>query len=655
MAINSSGLLGPLKVEIPADSLNGLCHNLRLLAMPSVISRRWKKILVLFLAFSPALFTAQRVWDQAVDVGNWDDWETATFLDKWRDGTLAWSDLYAAQIQHRMVFPRLLVIALAELSAGDFRANIYAIQVLFCVASFLLLVMLRRTLPGSPWRWPLWFSMNLLLFSPMHFETQLWGAQLWSTTVMPCALTAIMILATRPSTLAQSWQRLGLALLLTEVATHSFAHGLALWPTCLVMLWANPAFGSWRTRLAQSAVLLTTAGLSLWAYFTNFINVAFHAYNLKPGDHAMKGASSLFEGDHVQKAVEFFTGFIGAWFARSPFLGHPLEFAQTLGIATLLLGGVLVATCLLWKECRNRYHQALPWLGLTAYVVTVGLMLSKRAADTGVHRAVMIRYLAINEYALIALLGLSAVVGPLWLTAVWRWAQYWRKNSPLTDLPNGTQAIVGATLLTAFCALQLPLWQYGLHLSEVWHRGRRHGQALMLLLPHLQEQKKLISMRPLCKSYDYCLEAMHTLQRIGLQHTAPLLTPELKWFTQDKKPLVGDKATVTSSQLDGAGIWQIGGHARFGAETPVDLVLFVQHGRIIGIGQPTPKPALRLFGLDFDVANIEEFPVSALHIWRAQLDTKLVPEPSGPVELWALDVRNRRVVRFAETIRPPQP
>ncbi len=93
--------------------------------MPCSLLKRWKSLLLLLLIFAPALYTAKLVVRYAVDVGCWDMWENGELLGKWHEGKLTFHDLYAPQIQHRILFPRLIIIALTNLSGGDFRWEDY--------------------------------------------------------------------------------------------------------------------------------------------------------------------------------------------------------------------------------------------------------------------------------------------------------------------------------------------------------------------------------------------------------------------------------------------------------------------------------------------------------------------------------------------------
>ena len=112
---------------------------------------RWRWWLWTLIAFTPGIVLAVLVAKYAVDIGCWDVWENAPLLEKWKTGTLRWADLYAAQIQHRIVVPRLIIIALHTMSGGDFRWEIYFTFAVLALSAILVWRLLVTTL-GSPLR-----------------------------------------------------------------------------------------------------------------------------------------------------------------------------------------------------------------------------------------------------------------------------------------------------------------------------------------------------------------------------------------------------------------------------------------------------------------------------------------------------------------------
>jgi hypothetical protein len=598
--------------------------------------------LLVLLVFAPALFTAKLVWTKAVDVGTWDMWENAALLQKWHDGSLTWGDLYAPQIQHRIVVPRLIILAMTHLSGGDFRWEMYANYLLIATVAVLVWRLVNRTLGGSPWRWPLMFAFNLLLFCPMHYQQLLWGSSMWSLIPMPCLLGGILLLTPRESR-TTSWWRFAAVILLAQIATHSFAHGLATWPILLGLMLINPALGPMRHRVVITGVGAAIAAVTIGLYFTNFVNVAAHAYGLKPGEHALLAGSGLFEGDHLRMAVRFFFAFLGTWFSRTPFVDRPVDHAVVLGQITFAVFAAVAIFAL-----RHRlWRSTLPWLALAAYVLVVGVMMSKRGADTDDHRAVTPRYLAISQQFLIATIAMTATLGAVFRRADDRW----REKHPSEAESSSTVARTsGIVLLTAFCTAQIPVWQYGLHLVEVWHHARRQAQALLLFLPHVQDQGRLISMEPLDMELSnwHCIDQVNILMKLGLLRTRPLESPELKQFAEDK-PLPASKAELTTAELREDGTLELNGHARFTVGQPVDAVLIVHNGRVISLGQPAPRHVLRIYGLDYEFSNTTEVQVTDMYLWHARVKLPAAGS-NAPIELWALDVKQRRISQLGSTI-----
>lgn len=600
------------------------------------------KWLLLLLVFSPAIYTGKLVWDSAVDVGCWDMWENAPLLKKWREGTLTWADLYAPQIQHRIVIPRLLIILLHTLSGGDFRWENYFTWMVFAGNAVMLWLLLGRTLGDAGWRWPLMFAFNLLLFCPIHFQIVMWGSSMWAALPMAFVLGSLLLLNPREE-VKNPWWRFGGAVLLAEGATHSFAHGIGIWPMVLGLFLFQTKLGSMRLRLILSGIWVAIAAVTLGFYFTNFINVAHHAYNLKPGDNAFEtGGGSLFQEGRLGAMLRFFFGFIGTWFARTPFIDHPLQTAIFLGQCTC----AIIAGLVLFTLRAKLVKVTLPWLGLAVYVVVVGLMLSKRASDIGEHRAVTPRYTAVSQYLLVAGLAMTATLGTVFRRA----GERWREKHPddLPELKTGGQGAlrtVGVVVFTVFCTAQIPVWEYGSHLWRQWHLARRQSQALLLFLPHLNEQRGLISLKTLDmeKKNWNVLDAVNTLQGLNLLRTRPLSTPELQSFAREKKPLSLDKADVSEARLLEDGTLDLTGTARFNVGEPVDAVLVVQNGRVVTLGQPAPKHLLRIFALDYEFGNVEDVPVKDMYPWKVRLK---LASPDAPIELWALNVEQRTITKL---------
>jgi hypothetical protein len=579
-----------------------------------------KRLLLILLVCAPVFFTARLVQQKAVDVGCWDMWENGMLMKKWHDGNLHWSDLYAPQIQHRIVIPRLLIIALTTLSGGDFRWEQYFTLFLFVLDAWLLWRLLCATLGDSPWRWPLMLAINLLVFCPMHYQILFWGSSMWGAIPMPCLLAALLVMLRENWS---PWLRLGLCALLAEVATHSFTHGLLVWPVLLVFLLLQKSATPIKTRLAMAGVWLALAAVTFGFYFHDFKNMAYHAYDLKVGDSAMGKGASLFSADSLPKVIGFFFAFLGNWFARTPFADHPLENARTLGAVTfalfLAMAGLLTCT----QEGRARWRESLPWLALAAYVLLISAMVAAGRSQIGEHRAVTPRYLNISQFLLISMLPLAGMVGAV-LRSLWK------------DSAAERFQLTGACLLAAFVTAQIPVWQYGLHLTDVWYHARRQAQALLLFLPYVTPANLNVLDKD-SKQWNCLRDAVIPLKEIGLLKFGPLKTPQLTEFRR-QEPLGKEKAALTAARFREDGSIELSGTARFSIFQPADAVLIANGEKVIALGQPQARPLLRIYGLDFEFSNTEDVSVASMFPWKGIIDAGAVPDGTTTLDLWALDV-----------------
>lgn len=614
-----------------------------------------KRLLLIALVFSPAIFTAKLVWEKAVDVGCWDSWENATVLQNWqdfRDGKTTGAEfgrfLYSSQIQHRIVVPRLLIIGLSHLGNGDFRWEQYFTFFILLLDAALIGLLLRRTVGEAPWSWALMLAVNLLLFCPIHYQILFWGSSMWGSLPVPCLLGILVLLAAPRGT--GFWWRVILSMILAEIATHSFAHGLAIWPVLwlLVLLFHEVPL---RRRVTAGILVALVAGVTIAFYFHNFINVAHHAYDLRPGDPAMKDTGSIFEGDRLAQAWRFFIAFLGSWFARTPFAEHPLGAARILGVVTFLLLAAVLAVPLLQKRPRSCWSPALPWLALAGYVLLVGLMISKRGADIGEHRAVTPRYLAISQFLLSALLALPFV--------------FMGRNSSTANHASSKPGAWASALLAAFMMAQVPVWQYGLHLGNVWHHARLQAQALVLFLPHLKlpadagDRKEMLDVLDKESRDWHCLDAINTLNRLGLLQFKPLTAPNLTSFTRDDGMFAGEargrnvepKAAITSARFLPDGSLEVLGNARFGAGSPADAILFSRGDQVVALGMPRPKPLLRIYGKDYEFSNVADVSIAGMHPWKAVIPSAVLSSEPEKLEAWALDVAARRIALLNAHLR----
>jgi hypothetical protein len=193
-----------------------------------------------------------------VDVPFWDEWLLLPLIILREQGALSASDLIAAHNEHRPLFPRLLLLALAGLTRWNLWYECVANIVLGLVtlAPLFLWIHHDRRLNALQ-RVVLYVSTAVVFLSLNQWENWMWGWQVqvflttaaltWGTFVLASNLTASAV---------------PLAAGCGIVATFSFGNGLLFWPATLPLAWFK-----WRRRPGVLASWIGIATVTIAVYF----------------------------------------------------------------------------------------------------------------------------------------------------------------------------------------------------------------------------------------------------------------------------------------------------------------------------------------------------------------------------------------------------
>ncbi len=321
--------------------------------------------------FLPAALVANFVWRFGVDVPYWDQWELVPPLQDLLGGRLTWAELFAQHNEHRILFPRLLMLGLARLTRWDIRTEMWASVVLLGAIALTLAREARRALgPASPW---LLVPLPWLIFSLRQSENLLWG---WQLQVPMAALGVVVALAA----LERGGGRwLWVGILGGVLASFSFAAGLGVWPAGLIVLLAETGGGS--RRLRSASVWAGAAALVLVAYFRGWS---------RPAGHPSAG----FVWEHLGLGTHFLVAMAGAGLAK----GSDARGASTVGAVLLLLLAVSLA-CVARRPAR--LERARFGLGLLLFTGAFLVMATLgragfEAGRTGLQFALTSRYVTFS-------------------------------------------------------------------------------------------------------------------------------------------------------------------------------------------------------------------------------------------------------------------
>lgn len=107
-----------------------------------------------------------------VNIPYTDQWELVLLMQKERRVGLTFGDLVAQHGEQRMVFPRMVMLALARLTNWNIRAELLVNLLLAAGMMIILFWMLSRSLSGSgKWLMTPVASASLMIFSPVQWET----------------------------------------------------------------------------------------------------------------------------------------------------------------------------------------------------------------------------------------------------------------------------------------------------------------------------------------------------------------------------------------------------------------------------------------------------------------------------------------------------
>ena len=211
-------------------------------------------------AFVPPLLLCALVYRYGVDLPLFDQWEFVRVLETIRDGQLSGldiaRDLFHGHNEHRLFFPRISMVLLAQPSDWNIRLELF-FNLLLAGVLFVALQRIASTLSLSQaWRATLLFLLSFCAFNPMQWENWSWGWQIQIFSVVTGVGWACYLLtrvaAIGHFTKAQAW-RLGLAVAAALVATFSFANGLLIWPVGLLVLLLSRPYRGWPQRYGRQA------------------------------------------------------------------------------------------------------------------------------------------------------------------------------------------------------------------------------------------------------------------------------------------------------------------------------------------------------------------------------------------------------------------
>lgn len=582
-------------------------------AAPAPAFFPWLRLLRI-LVFLPGLWLGYLIYTYGVDTPYWDEWdEMPGLLLKLHAGTLSWSDLIAQHNEHRILFPRLIMLAAAWLTSWNVRAEMLITWLLAGFCAFNLWRLNRATGgTNSNLDLVLLTSANVLLFTPIAFENWLWGFQigfLLPLTVVTMALWLITV--SRPF---WAWF---FAIVLSFVCTFSMASGVLCWLVTLpLLLFRNGRFvGRDKIRSLIGWLVLFLGSVALYA----------HGYT-KPQEHP----DFLLMFKQPGTAVLYLLAYFGNPFGWA--VGFGMMFTAS-GVLLLLFVGALVC---LWfaRKDTTLIARALPWIMLCVYSLLNGLFTMAGRLGFGIGQATAPRYVSFSVLLPIGLLFIWAAI-----------YTHWRKGNvtrPQVQIFSGLLVgclVLGLAMNLFSALLVLSQWRY-------WQMARIVSKVLVEFVPITNEEALMNGEHFTFGNAQAVREDSRRLAGLGYLRPAPVTDPDIAPLADSLEisPEHGYFDHVVQTG-DGAA-YVYGWAAKPDIDQPADAVLLTYedpahpgHDIIFGIA---PTGYIRA-----DVVRATQSEGYRRVGWYKPLTPGLLPPGPHLLRAWAFDVDENRAYRLS--------
>lgn len=332
------------------------------------------RILLFALTLVPLIFLIVSVIRCHVDVPFWDQWNFVPLLGKSFERGSSFEDLRALHNEHRLFFPRLIMLALAHLSGYNISCELACSILLAAGMFFLVLGRVKKIFsllgsPGFPWVGPI---LSLVAFSLHQGENWVWGWQIQIFLNVLAVVAGLMIL-TSPEF---NWRNFFGGAACGVVATYSYANGLAYWLLGFLALLLI-SYSSRRRKLTALAMWLALTVIVFVSYFYRFESAS------------PSGEPLFYFAMHPWEYFQYILKYLGATIITYQ------EYALFFGILCLILFGLTVRVFL--RKYRNAFAAMLPFLLLGLYSVACAILTGIGRVGFGTAQATSYRYVTFSN------------------------------------------------------------------------------------------------------------------------------------------------------------------------------------------------------------------------------------------------------------------
>jgi hypothetical protein len=318
-----------------------------------------------------------------VNVPYWDQWEFISLFEKMNNGTLTFQDLFSQHNEHRIFFPKIIMLIIAFLTGYNNKYETYFIEFLLFINLAISFLVIKKSFNIKSI--PYWFvPIPFLIFTLNQYENMLWGFQIGFVMVQTISLTTFYFIFMLAKTEDRKFKYFYFisSIISGIIASFSSIMGLVIWPSGILQFLISPF--KRRDKIIYSFIW-TITGIASWIIY--FIN--YH----KPGHHP---DIFFFLHNPVMFSKYFFTciGTALFWSKDNAFIGGSIIFFF-----------LLITLYCLYKN--NRLKDNAFWIGGTVFSLLTVLSITIGRCGFGVEQSTASRYVT---FSIIILISLYAIL-----------------------------------------------------------------------------------------------------------------------------------------------------------------------------------------------------------------------------------------------------
>ena len=569
--------------------------------MKQFIAKR-KNILLVLLAIMPALLLAALIFKYGVNLIYWDEWEFATAFREISQGHSVFNALFSQQVESRMFFPKLIILAISRITHWDVRYEMAFSLFLLCLVSFNIYRLSRSTVAGSASSAIfLLFLSNLLIFSPAQAYNLLTGHQLVVFMPIACVTTCAVIAYSKN---LGPLIKFFLCAVLCTIGTFSFSNGIVSWMIVLpliVMAGVKNIGDIKKTKFLCAA----------WA-ICFLLNLALYFYKyVKPPLKDAPSFSDVFINPLV--TGQYFLALLG-----SPVSFGHLNIATMAGLLTIslwiMLGYHLVK---IRRTNMGELRRVAAWLMIGMYTVISAFIITFGRVGWSINNPMPpSRYTSFSVYIMVSLFYLSAI--------------YFEYAAPKNDhwLNARPPRIFFTFLILIFIFLQIKAYIAGIAEMGDLRKDRLKGRACLMFINTLEkksELNQLVYPRIECKK-----ETIDYINRLGCINPPLINSDRINDIAGNVKQ--GQNYGYFSYFKNvNADTYEASGWAVLpDGNKPADAVIltYEDSGR---------DP--RMFELSCDIGKAKKYknPLRQNAVWEIKFSASRLPKGKFIISAWALD------------------